>query len=301
MKKLLVVAGSLLAVVLLVIGGAAFWLYQSVENTVAGEMHEQLDREKSDLREADVDLDGGQPASFLLLGVDAEASDAGRTDTMMVVTVNPKEDSMRMVSLPRDTRMPLAGREGEDKVNHAYAFGGADMAMRTVEDYFGIPIDYVVSVNMDGLQDVIDTLGGITVHNELAFEENQHAFPVGDIALSGEEALSFVRMRQEDPAGDLGRNARQREVVTAMIREGAQFSNITNIRAILTSMREHVRTNLELEEMIQLQQHYADTRYNQEILELTGAGERIDGIWYLIVPDDERQRVSDELQEHLEL
>lgn len=297
MKKLLIITGSLFLVALVVVGGFAYYLYDSVRDTVDTEMHVELNRDRP---ERD-NLDNEDPVSFLLLGVDAEESTTGRTDTIMVITVNPNDESMRMVSLPRDTRMEIVGQGIMDKVNHAYAFGGADMAMDSVENYLDIPIDYFVTVNMDGFKDMVDALGGVTVDNSFEFDQSGYTFDEGTQDLDGDQALAYSRMRREDSRGDLGRNERQREIVNAMIDEGAQFSSITRVTSIMDAVGGNVLTNLDFDKMNKLLQNYSGARHNQETMEVEGVGETIDGIWYLLVPDEERERISTELRTHLEL
>ncbi|WP_147802795.1 LCP family protein [Alkalicoccus halolimnae] len=300
MRKLFYIVGGIFLLFLLAGGGYLFYLYNSVQNTIDSEMHVDLERDKPDGRTAEVDMDNGEPVSFLLMGVDAEESTSGRTDTIMVITVNPAEESMRMLSLPRDTRMELPGR-GQDKVNHAYAYGGADMALEAVEDYFDIPLDYFITVNMSGFQEIVNAVDGVTVDNAFAFQQDEYSFEEGEVHLNGEEALAYARMRKEDPEGDFGRNTRQRQVVNAIINEGAQFSSVTRIGDILDAMGNNVVTNLDFEKMRKLQSNYSDTRHNQETLEINGSGETIDGIWYYSVSDEERSRLSSEFRTHLGL
>ncbi|WP_280770601.1 LCP family protein [Salipaludibacillus daqingensis] len=299
MRKAFIIIGSLLLVFLVAVGGYGFYLYKSVQSTIDTQMHTTLDREKTDKRDIEVNMDEKEPLSFLLLGVDAEESTTGRTDTMMVITVNPNDQSMKMVSLPRDTRMEIVGRGFEDKVNHAYAFGGADMAIATVENYFDIPIDYFLTVNMEGFKEMVDSVGGVTVYNDFDFRQSGYDFHEGENFLDGDQALAYARMRKEDSRGDLGRNDRQRQIVNGMIKEGAQFSSITRAESILDAIGGNMVTNLTFDEMVKLQSNYRDARHNQETYEIEGSGETIDGIWYLMVPDEERQRISGELQAHL--
>ncbi|SES42769.1 LCP family protein [Salipaludibacillus aurantiacus] len=301
MKKALIILGSIMLVFLLAVGGYAFYLYKSVQSTIDSQMHTALDRDKTDKRDMEVNMDDREPLSFLLLGVDAEDSVSGRTDTIMVVTVNPDDESMRMVSIPRDTRMEIAGRGTQDKVNHAYAFGGADMAIATVENYLDIPIDYFLTVNMDGFKEMVDSVGGVTVYNDFSFRQSGYEFDEGELFLDGDQALAYARMRKEDSRGDLGRNDRQRQIVNGMIKEGAQLSSVTRAESILDALGNNMMTNLTFDKMIKLQQNYRDARHNQETMEIEGSGERIDGIWYLQVPDNERERISSELRAHLGL
>ncbi|WP_078579025.1 LCP family glycopolymer transferase [Salipaludibacillus agaradhaerens] len=301
MKKVMIILGALFLVSLLAVGGYGFYLYKSVQTTVNSSMHTELNREKPDLREFVVNMEAREPVSFLLLGVDAEESTSGRTDTMMVVTVNPDDESMRMVSIPRDTRMDIPGLGKQDKVNHAFAFGGPDMAIAAIENYLDIPIDYFLTVNMDGFQEMVDALGGVSVQNELVFSQNGHEFNEGELFLNGDQALAYARMRKEDPRGDLGRNERQRQIVHGMIKEGAQLSSITRAQSILDALGNNIMTNLTFDNMVSLQQNYMSATRNQETLELTGTGDMIDGVWYLIVPEEERLQLSGELRTHLGL
>ncbi|RNA67747.1 LCP family protein [Alteribacter keqinensis] len=303
MKKFLLISGLILFVILGSVAGYGYYMYSSVQNTVDNQMHVTVDREKSEKRELEVDIEDQEPLSFLLMGVDTGGSrtDRGRTDTLMVVTVNPADESMKMMSIPRDTRTEMFGRGVDDKINHAYAFGGPEMAMASVENFLDIPIDYFMTVNMDGFKDIVDALGGVTVDNSFAFKQGSYEFEQGQIDLDGSQALEYSRMRKSDPRGDLGRNERQREIVDAIIKEGAQFSSITKAGEILDALGNNISTDLNFDKMVKIQSNYRDARHNSETLEIAGSGSRIDGIWYYIVDENERQRVSGELRAHLGL
>lgn len=172
-------------------------LYTNVTKT-AQEIHEPIDRKMSAKRTAAITLTKQHPLSVLVLGVDERTGDAGRSDTMIVLAVNPNVQSTKMVSIPRDTYTDIIGKGIKDKINHAYAFGGIEMAMETTEQLLDIPIDYVVQVNMDSFKEIVDPVGGVTVSNSLNFSVDEHTFPVGEISLNGDEALAFVRMRSEE-------------------------------------------------------------------------------------------------------
>jgi len=185
---------------LVLIAGIAVYIYsvfQSLNQTLET-IHEPI-RETSEKREEKITLKKQEPFSVLLLGVDERPNDRGRSDTIIVLTVNPNKESIQMVSIPRDTRTEIIGKGFEDKINHAYAFGGMEMAIDTVENFLDIPIDYYVQVNMEGFKDLIDAVGGVTVENDLAFTQDGYHFPEGTITLYGDEALAFVRMRKMTP------------------------------------------------------------------------------------------------------
>ncbi|MEB1808302.1 MAG: LCP family protein [Bacillaceae bacterium] len=297
MKKIIIITSVIISVIIVSVVGYGFYLFKSVKDT-ATEMHEPIEREKSRI----VDVEQSEPLSFLLTGVDSSGGDIkGRSDTIIVMTVNPNDKSIKMVSIPRDTRTTIIGRGNEDKINHAYAFGGVAMTMDTVEHMLDIPIDHYISVNMDGFKDIVDAVGGITVDNSFAFKQNGFTFAEGEISLSGEEALAFVRMRKQDPRGDFGRNDRQRQVINGVIQEGAQISSITRLDDMLRAIGSNVKTDLDFDGMNKIQSKYREARHSVEELQISGAGQRINGIYYYIVPPAEINRVSNELKEHLEL
>ncbi|ARK32467.1 LCP family glycopolymer transferase [Halalkalibacter krulwichiae] len=298
-SKILITLGLFFGVIAVAVGGYGFYLYKSVTDT-AQEIHEPIER-VTEKREVEVDVEQSEPISFLIAGVDSRGDDhEGRSDTIIVMTVNPDDRSVKMLSIPRDTRTEIEGR-GLDKINHAYAFGGVELTMDTVEHFLDIPIDHYVSVNMEGFKGLIDALGGVQVENDFAFSQNGHRFEEGTLFLSGDEALAYSRMRYEDPRGDFGRNDRQRQIVEAVIQEGAQISSITRAGSILEEVGKSVRTDLDLDAMWKIQDKYRDARHHVEQMEISGVGTRINGIYYLEVPDEEVSRVSNELRVHLGL
>ncbi|MGD6778604.1 LytR family transcriptional regulator [Sutcliffiella horikoshii] len=297
-KKWFKVLISLLAISTIGVGIFAFSVYKSLENA-ASSMHSPLDRSNSDKRTQQVDFKQQDPLSFLILGVDERPGDKGRSDSMIVLTVNPNDKSMQMVSIPRDTRTEIIGKGFEDKINHAYAFGGPEMSIATVENFLDIPIDYFVQVNMESFKDIVDAVGGVTVDNKLEFSQNGHHFPLGEIELNGEEALSFSRMRSID--SDFGRQQRQRDVIQGVINQGANISSVTKIDDILDILGNNVRTNLTFDEMVEIQSNYKAARHNLSQHQLTGSGTKIDNIYYLIVAEEDRMNISNQLREHLEL
>lgn len=293
-------------VLLLLAGGGTLWgwqLYQSAQDTVDTGMQEDLERDAvSERRVEEAELDNLDPVSFLLLGTDGEAEgEQGRSDAMLVATVNPEDSSMKLTSIPRDTKVTIPGQVNKDKINHAYAYGGSDLALDTVEAFLDIPLDYVVRVDMEGFTDLVNAVDGVTLENNLAFEQDGYAFEPGVIELEGDEALAYVRNRQDDPDGDAGRNDRQQRVIEALIEEGTQFSSITNVQEIIDSLGDNIRTNLDFDLMTTLLTDYSHVRNDVTTHDIDGEGKTIDGIWYLNVPDDERERISSKLQDHLEL
>lgn len=284
---------------LLLAGGIYTYSVYSNFTTTLDTMHEPVEREQPSVERTDiVEFDKQDPFSVLLLGVDEREDDRGRSDTMVVMTVNPETQSTKMVSIPRDTYTEIIGRGTTDKINHAYAFGGIEMSMNTTENLLDIPIDYVVQVNMEGFEDIVDAVDGVTVNNSLAFDN----FPEGEIELNGEQALDYVQMRKQDPRGDFGRQDRQKQVIQGIMRKGASINSLLNYKDIFDALGQNVRTNMTFDEMVDVQRNYQDavTNVDQMIIE-DGYGETINGIWYYIMDDAELAEIQSTLKEHLEL
>jgi LCP family protein required for cell wall assembly len=294
-KKVIISLGLVIGVLLLSVAAYFLYLYKSVTDTVQ-EMHEPFAPSRV------VDLENQEPLSFLITGVDArEDNHAGRSDTIIVITVNPNTKSMKMVSIPRDTRTEIIGRGTQDKVNHAYAFGGVQMTADTVGNLLDIPIDHYISINMEGFKGVVDALGGVTVDNPFEFKYQGYTFAEGQLFLNGEEALAYSRMRKEDPRGDFGRNDRQRQIVEAVMKEAANLGTMTKAGGILSAIGGSIRTDMTLDEMWMLQTNYREARHDVEQMQINGENVTINGIYYLQVPDEELTRIQSELRGHLEL
>lgn len=302
-KKILFWILGIVGVLVIGTGAYAYHVYSSVSNTL-NDVHKPLQRDKDNSKEAEevkVKVKESQPVSILLLGADERGDDKGRSDSLMVITLNPKTKSMKTVSIPRDTYTEIVGKGKKDKINHAYAFGGVDMSVATVENFLGVPINYYIEVNMEGFKDIVDAVGGVDVNNDLDFTQNGHHFAKGNIHLTGDEALAFTRMRKEDPRGDFGRQMRQRQVMQAVISKGANVSSLANYGDVLKAVQKNVKTNLTQDQMFDMQKNYKDCLQNKEDIQIPGDGHIQDKIWYYFVSEQDRQNLSNKLKEHLEV
>ncbi|ASV68236.1 polyisoprenyl-teichoic acid--peptidoglycan teichoic acid transferase TagU [Cytobacillus kochii] len=293
------ITGSIVLLIVIAVGIYGFMVYRSVSGAVET-MHQPI-KYKTEKREQELTLTEKEPFSVLMLGVDERSGDKGRSDTIIVITVNPNDQSMKMLSIPRDTRTEIVGKGIDDKINHAYAFGNEEMAMATVENFLDIPIDYYIKVNMEGFKDIVDAVGGITVNSSLAFAQGNSSFTEGTNTLNGDEALSYVRMRKEDPNGDFGRQDRQRQVIQGVIKNGMSINTLTNYDDILDALGKNVRTNLSFNEMRDIQKNYKNAVGKIDQLTISGNGQRINDIWYLIVSNEEQLKVQEELKSHLDI
>lgn len=243
-----------------------------------------------------------EPFSMLLLGVDERGEDMGRSDTMIVITVNKQLQTTKMLSIPRDTRVEISGKGFEDKINHAYAFGGTELAVQTVEQFLDIPIHYVMRVNMESFIEFIDIVDGIVVQNPFAFHYEGVHFPAGELTLNGERALQYVRMRFDDPAGDFGRQNRQRQVLEGLVEKGKSVETILQYERILHVVKEHFEMNLTLDDVRNIQKNYDTSLKNIESLYFErGNGEKIEGIYYYVPEETELTEIQTTLQEHLQI
>ena len=250
-------------------------------------------------------LEAGEPVSILLLGVDTGdlgRTEQGRSDSMVVVTINPHTQKTTLLSIPRDTYTEIVGYGTSDKINHAYAFGGTAMSINTVQQMLDIPIDFYVMVNMAGIQEIVDAVGGITVESPLAFSQNGFDFVEGTNQLNGEAALAFARMRYEDPAGDTGRQGRQRLVIEGVIRKLATPETLLNYQTILQSLSANMQTSFQMSDFYTLQnKDYLGAVDNMQQEQLGGTGGMMNEIYYNFVDEAEMARVQNLLQAELEL
>lgn len=293
-------------VIVLLIGlGLGIYAYFEIRSTT-DTIHDDVtdDTIVHTSREKDkIQLNQKTPFSILLLGIDSGDKgriDRGRSDTIMVMTVNPNTGKSTLLSIPRDTYAEIVGKGFQDKINHAYSFGGPAMSMNSVQNYLDIPIDYYVSVNMKGIQQIVDAVGGITLTPSRSFNQDGFSFVEGQpTQMNGEMALSYSRMRKLD--SDYGRQGRQREVVLETLNKIASFNSVLNYQSVLKTMEDNVLTNLTFDELVSVFLNYRTALTNLEQIQLQGSGQRMGGIYYEIIPEEQLQEVRQELKAQLEI
>ena len=250
-----------------------------------------------------LELNRDTPFSILLLGIDTGDKgrvDRGRSDTIMVMTINPRTNETTLLSIPRDTYTEIVGRGFQDKINHAYSYGGAAMAMNSVQNFLDIPIDYYVSVNMKGIQQIVDAVGGITLTPTRSFNQDGFSFVEGQpTAMDGEMALAYSRMRKLD--SDYGRQGRQREVVLETVNKITSLNSVLNYQPVLKTMEDNVLTNLSFDELVNIFLNYRSALTNIEQIQVEGSGQRMNGIYYEIIPQEQVNEISANLQKQLEI
>lgn len=286
-KTLIIIA----LVFILAVFGYVLAVYLHAKKTVNNEMHTPV--EAIDTKVGKDKLKNKDTLNILLLGIDADEGTHGRSDAMMILTVDSKGQQMQLVSIPRDTRTEIVGKGIQDKINHAYAFGGAEMSIDTIESFLDMELDYYVSMNMEGFKNLVDELGSITVNSDMEWSEGPYDFAFGKNIMDGKKTMAYVRMRKQDPMGDFGRTKRQRQVVSGVINKGASVGSVPKITSLISIMGENMSTNLDMDDMQKLLLNYKDARKNFTEYQMTGEGQKIDGVYYLIVEDEEVQKVKD--------
>ncbi len=190
---------------------------------------------------------------FLLVGVDENQEDQrgnSRTDTIMLVKVDTKSHAIDIVSIPRDSRVEVRGKM--DKINHAHAYGGITLTMKTIRDFLNIDLDYYVKVNYEAVKEIVDAIGGVEVDVPFTIDfptENAY-IKKGKQKLDGHNALAYLRYRKGHKTGDLGRVQAQQGFMASMFKQLLQPGNIPKLPQLLKTYYNQVETNVDLGHVI---------------------------------------------------
>ena len=196
--------------------------------------------------------------TVLIMGVDIREDDVGRSDTLMVATIDPRYDQVSLLSIPRDTRVRIYGY-GFDKINAAYAYGGEFLAEETVENFLGIDIDHYVIVNVHSFTKIIDAIGGVDIYvpKRMYYEDpwDDDGGLVIDLYpglqhMDGKTAVTYVRYR--DSEGDIGRVQRQQQFMEACMNKVTSPEIITRIPDIIREVMYAVDTDMTFRELLGL-------------------------------------------------
>ncbi|MCR3921545.1 MAG: LCP family protein [Firmicutes bacterium] len=240
-------------------------------------------RDETIVDEPDKDI-----TNVMILGVDQRDNEAGRADTIIVMSINNDTDEIAMISIPRDSRVEIPGR-GLDKINHAMAFGGVNLLRATVEKLLGVPIHHYVYTNFSGFQSIVNTLGGVT----LDVERRMTVGKEGDLGkvtlqpgvqkLNGLEALAYVRFRN-DSENDFGRMRRQQDFLKAVADEVLQAKSLLKLPQLMEQTAKFVRTDMSITQSLNFARRAASLNFNQiETITLNGSGKMISGVSYVLL------------------
>ncbi|PEL07754.1 LCP family protein [Bacillus sp. AFS017336] len=305
-KKRLLKYLSLLFIIVLciVIGYKGFVTYSELHKMTNGvEIESKLRTTKVEIQK--------DPVSILFLGLEDYATKGvnGRTDAIILVTYNPKDKSFKTLSIPRDTYVNIANFNVTSKINGAYARGGIQTTIQTVENFLKVPIDYYVTVNFDGFKNIVDEVGGVNVNVPFDFWENTDTkprkkiyFTKGEQHLNGLEALAYSRMRKRDINNDFGRQERQRQVLTAIIKELKSPKSILKTDTYAKEFSKNIHTNIGIRDALSLYSSLPkDITSHIEPLNYEGENEKINGIYYYVAEPKSVEDISSAIRNHLGL
>lgn len=241
---------------------------------------------------------------FLMMGVDAKdvkQSKGTRTDTMMLFKVNFDSGSIDILSIPRDTRVLVRGKE--DKINHAHAFGGPNLTIRTVEDFLGIDLNYFVKVDYKAVRSIVTAIGGveIDVPQRMRYSDPTDNPPLninlqaGLQTLDGDQAHDFLRFRSYRD-GDLGRISAQQYFMKELIKQTLQLKNIVKLPGLVETYFDYVETNIPMGMV--LKGIGAAKNMDAESMTTTtieGSSKRIGGVDYLIYDRESTEAIVQEM------
>ncbi|RKL61897.1 LytR family transcriptional regulator [Thermoanaerobacteraceae bacterium SP2] len=279
---------TLIAVLFIVlsVGSGFYYVFHSLNKPNPGNPN------SGNLTNTDEFVKGGR-LNILLLGLDAgtigasEEHNRHRSDTMMVFSIDRDKKDIKVLSIPRDTRVKIPG-VGVEKINAAMAFGGPDLAVKTVKDFLGIPIHNYVVVNYKGFKEIVDALGGVEINIEkpMKYDDNAGNLHIdlkpGLQVLNGDKAEQFVRFRHY-PGGDLDRVKAQQKFIEAVGKTILKPSTLLKLPKIINTVQENVETDIGPLEIAGLANFARQVGTdNIKTFILPGEGKYISGVSYFI-------------------
>ncbi|WP_236154623.1 LCP family protein [Lactobacillus delbrueckii] len=296
---------SVLAVILVAIGGFALYEYNTVKNAAdtayrSGGLGDAENGSKNSV------ISNSKPIAILLMGTDTGAlgrTYKGRTDSIMVAVLNPKTKKTTLVSFERDQQVNLPDypENSPSKLNAAYAYGNAKELAKVLKKYYNIPINAYVLINMGGLKTIVNKVGGVDIAPILSFSYEGYTFTKGKTThMDGAKALAYSRMRYDDPEGDYGRQKRQRQVLSALLKKAESATTLLN-SSFISSLSKQVQTDLTFSDMTSMAKSYLAATKDLKTDYTHGTGYMQDGVSYQKISVSERQRISDLIRKTLGL
>lgn len=246
--------------------------------------------------------------NLVVMGTDERSGDAGRSDTLMFVSLAPRRGEAAVISIPRDTRVRLPGENRYDRVNTAFGHGGPELVVKTVEEFLGVPVDYYVKTDFSGFERIVDSLGGVEIEVEKRMKYRDRAQELvidlqpGKQVLNGNQALGYVRFRNDrfgdvtmvDPSSDTygGRIERQHKFLKALARRILQPGTLPKLPALTRELASAVETDIPLDLMLKLV--FYVSRISESTIHagvVPGTPQRIDGKSYWVPEEDGARRV----------
>ncbi|HHV46935.1 MAG TPA: LCP family protein [Tissierellia bacterium] len=250
-------------------------------------------------------IGGKDRITFLLMGVDSndvKKSKGTRTDTMILCKVDKSTGKISMLSIPRDTKAFIRGRNGEEKINHAHAYGGPELSVKAVKDLLGIDLEYYVKVDYKIVKEFVDIIGGveIDVPMDMKYSDPTAEPPLyidlkaGLQVLDGDKALQFLRFRKGYADQDLGRIRSQQQFIKSAIKQALKIENVGKIPQMIKSYYNNVETNIPLALILKFAVNIKN--YDIEGIQmdtLPGESKYINGVSYYVPYEEEMQAIVD--------
>ena len=245
-----------------------------------------------------------EPIYVLVLGLDKRPGQTvGRSDSMMIVRLDPKSQAASTVSIPRDTKVTIPGH-GTQKINAASAFGGPALAIRTVRDFTGLPINHYVAIDFRGFASIVDAMGGVWMNVDKTFDDVNGAntggvstvthLEKGYQRLNGQQALTYVRARHPYADGDFARMRHQQQFLAAVAKQALAKNNLVRLPATANAVSANMKTDMTVPNMLGFAKQFkaiADGRIRSYTLPAHTA--RINGASYVIIEPGAKQVIAD--------
>lgn len=279
-------------------------------NSAADRAYEALeDRNISLLRDEAVEPFKDN-VSILFIGIDEsdkrnQGDSNSRSDALLVATLNNKEKSVKLLSIPRDSYVYVPDRGREDKITHAHAFGGTSGTIDTVEGFLDVPIDYYVKMNFNAFIDIVDALGGIDAevpYDYTELDENDKRtieLKEGLQHLDGKHALALARTRKLD--SDVERGKRQQMILHSILKQTTSVKSITKYGDLIDAVGDNMKTNMTFNEMKSFFAYLTNGMPDVEMINLAGKDGRMNGIYYWMLDPVSLEEVKLDLQNHLQV
>ncbi|MGF7184793.1 LCP family protein required for cell wall assembly [Desulfitispora alkaliphila] len=281
---------------ILVVALSAYFGFQYTENLFANNVDVTIPGEDDEKDKKDK---GKKISTVLMIGTDQRRNEPARADALILAVFNRTDKELDLISVPRDTRAQIPGRRVE-KINHAHAYGGADLTKQAIEELLDIKIDSYVETNFVGFANMVDIIGGIEfdVERRMYYVDNADGTVInlqaGPQTLDGDKALQYVRFRN-DSRGDLGRVERQQRFLKELADQMLTLGNVTRIPSLVRELNNNVKTDMPITDMVTLANTVKDVDLNNlNTTTLPGTARTISGISYYILDEDATKELLDE-------